>query len=152
MHTFDLSFFLELIALGFIIACLELCFQYFMCKNMIFYPYAVLLSWTAFQNQTLNHLTRPLGRCRYCNAVWIAFYVYQYIYGTNIMVLFLFAIAFFFIWILSSTLFKGINPSDYVDKKNNRSYTESTSWQAMLKSYVILLNFYALVYLLPLIL
>lgn len=144
-------FYTELIFVGFFIAGLELAFQYFMMQNMILYPYAVLLSRISRINEPLRHLMRPLGRCRYCNATWVAIYAYFILYGYNIKVLFLISIVFLWLKILSElNPFKNIDGVK-VDEIEQVTFGGETPWQSMMISYLILGSFYALIYLSPII-
>lgn len=150
-----LELFLQLIVIAFFVACLEMAFQYFMHPNMILYPYAVLLSWIAQKGEIWRHLMRPLGRCRYCNGIWISFYVFKALFPyliiqKFIVVLLVFGLTAFFIRILSTYLFPEIDPAGKVDEARQVVFAHAnTPYQAMLKSYAILGSFYALVFGLP---
>lgn len=151
------------VVLTFFIACLELMFQYFMQPNMILYPYSVLLSKIASKGEVWRHLMRPLGRCRFCNAIWITFYAYQHFYKLDLTVLLAFGLTTLFVQLLTKYVFKDVDPATKTDDERGVSYVidviydengkkteiiKNTPWQSMLISYLILGAFYAIVYLL----
>jgi hypothetical protein len=146
METFAITFFFEVLALAFMVACLEMTFQMFMQKNMILYPWAVLLANIAKHNEVLRHLMRPMGRCRYCNSIWISFYVYVYFFGYNISVLLMFGLTTLFVKLLSDYVFKDVDANTGVDERYKIVYKQDTPWLAMMKSYGVLGAFYSTVY------
>lgn len=146
METTTLIFYASLIFIGFFVASLELAFQYFMMPNMILYPWAVLLSKISRINEPLRHLMRPMGRCRYCNATWIAMYAYFFLFGHDLSVLFLIGTTFFWLKVLSELKPFAEIDGTKVDEVRGITYATATPWQAMLKSYVILGAFYAFMY------
>jgi hypothetical protein len=149
--------FATIVVLSFFVACLEMTFQYFMQPNMILFPYSVLLAKIASKGEVWRHLMRPLGRCRYCNAIWITFYSYKYLLHLDILVLLAFGVTTLFITVLSKYVFADIDSASPADKLIGADYTIydenaekvvtiNTPYQAMLYSYVILGAFYAIVY------
>lgn len=153
METFTMTFFFQILALAFLVACLEMTFQMFMQKNMILFPWAVLLANIAKHNEVLRHLMRPLGRCRYCNAVWIAFYVFVYFYGYHISVVLMLGLVTLFVQLLSDYVFTKVDAVSEVDADYQIVYKQSTPWLAMIKSYGVLGAFYSMVYIvIPLVL
>jgi hypothetical protein len=100
---------------------------------------------------------RPLGRCRFCNAIWITFYAYEILYGLNIYVLFAFGATTFWVEVLSKYVFPDVASAERTDKELGIDHTEwddesmtmvmkNTPWQAMLWSYLILGVFYFTIY------
>ncbi len=146
METFTITFFFEVLALAFLVACLEMTFQMFMQKNMILYPWAVLLANIAKRNEVLRHLMRPMGRCRYCNSIWISFYVFVYFYEYHISVLLMFGLTTLFVKLLSDYVFKDVDAVTGVDEQYKIVYKQDTPWLAMMKSYGVLCAFYSVVY------
>jgi hypothetical protein len=133
--------------IGITTALIGMMFQYFMETNMILYPWAVFLSWLAEKNEVLRHLTRPFGRCRFCNSIWICAYAYMYIIGLNPLILFAFAFNFIGVWFLSNYVFKATDPTSAVDKIRKVQFKhEYTPWQAMLKTYAIIGFGYSIIY------
>ena len=146
METLTFTFIGQLFFLAFAIACLEMMFQYFMSKNMILYPWAVLLAKISHSNGVLRHLMRPMGRCRYCNAIWIAFYVFVYFFGYSITVLLLFGLVTLFVRLLSTYVFADVDSVTPVDEFYGYKYPADTTWQQMMKGYAILGTFYLFMY------
>jgi hypothetical protein len=146
-----LIFYASLIFIGLFVAGLELAFQWFLMPNMIMYPYAVFLSNLSKKNEIWRHLTRPLGRCRYCNATWIAIYTFFILYGHDIRVLFLIGTTFIWLKIFSAMPAFADIDGNKVDDVRGVTYATATPWQAMMKSYAVLGSFYALVYLIPIV-
>lgn len=136
-----------LILIGFLVACLELTFQMYMQPNMILYPYGVLLMKLSQKGEVMRHLMRPLGRCRYCNATWIAFYVYVYFYGYDLSVLLLVGITTLFVKILSDhSPFKDVDANGKIEALYGVAITGNTPPGSMLWAYLILAIFYANIY------
>jgi hypothetical protein len=146
METLTFQFFGQLVVLAFLVACLEMAFQYFMMPNMILYPYAVLLAHFARKNGAFRHLARPLGRCKYCNSIWIGFYVFYYFFGYSITVLLLFGLIFLFVRLLSDYVFQNVD-GIMVDSVYGFEYPKDSTWQDMMKAYVVLGIFYTFMYL-----
>ena len=147
--------FLTIIVFSMFVGLLEMMFQYFLQPNMILYPYSVLLSKLSSKSEVLRHLMRPLGR--FCNAIWITFYSYNYIFGFDIYVLFAFGMTTFWVEVLGKYVFKEVDSAGKTDAEEGVSYMEwdeesmsmkmrNTPWQSMLWSYLILASFYAVIY------
>jgi hypothetical protein len=135
--------------LGFFSAGLGMVFQSFMQPNMIFYPWAVFLMKLSRINEVWRHITRPLGRCRYCNGTWISIYIYQYFFKTfDIQILLIIVPTWFWLKIFSDYMFPDIDANGKVEAiyKINVSELPPTPVVPMLKSYVILGSFYSMVY------
>jgi hypothetical protein len=146
METLTFTFCGQLIFLAFFVACLEMTFQYFMQPNMILYPWAVLIAKISHWHPIARHLMRPMGRCRYCNGIWISFYVFVFFFGYSITVLLMFGLVTLFIKLLSDYVFvKEFNPLA-VDEKFNFTYAQDNTWQEMMKGYAILGAFYLFMY------
>ena len=160
-----ITFLFELMLLGLAVACLEMAFQMFMRPNAILYPYALLLLRLSMKNEVLRHIARPLGRCRYCNATWIAFYVYVYFYGYELPVLLMIGFTFLFLRLLDTKVLRNIDPNDEVEKEyiasfvteseydfdiNGNIYLHAVSGNTpaipMLWAYLILGLFYSIIY------
>lgn len=166
------TIFAILALLSLAVASLEMTFQYYMQPNMILYPYSVLLSWISAKGEVWRHLMRPLGRCRYCNGVWIFIYSYTYLtryelipklqfIPTIIVVLLGIGLLSVLITILGKYVFPDVDAAGKTDEERKVSYMielrdeetllpkmvmKNTPWQAMLKSYVLLGIFYSTVY------
>jgi hypothetical protein len=149
--NFVLSILLMSFSLGFFVAGLGMVFQWFMMPNMIFYPWAVLLMKASRINEVWRHITRPLGRCRYCNSTWIAIYVYKnkYIFGSlDVKVLFVIAATWFWLKIFTDYVFKDVDPNGKVEALFgfDSSILPPTPVIPMLKTYLILGTFYFMIY------
>lgn len=163
METIKFVFELMLLAMG--VASLELAFQMFMRPNGILYPYSHLLLRLALKNEVLRHITRPLGRCRYCNATWIAFYVYVYFYGYELPVLLMVGFTYVTLYVLSETFFRNVDPNAEVEAEYISMYAYSDEYEydingkpsligitgntpviPMLWAYLILGLFYSIIY------
>ena len=163
METIKFVFELMLLAIG--VASLELAFQMFMRPNGILYPYSHLLLRLALKNEVLRHITRLLGRCRYGNAIWIAFYVYVYFYGYELPVLLMVGFTYVILYILSETFFKDVDPNAEVEAEYMYTYADSDEYEygltgkpylinisgttsviPMLWAYLILGLFYSIIY------
>lgn len=133
--------------IGVITGIIEMMFQYFMQRNMILYPWAILLAKIASINEPLRHLMRPFGRCRFCNSIWICMYTYIYIIGFNPLILFAFAFNFMTVWLLTKYVFPLVEPSEDADEDLQIEHKyQYTPWQAMLKTYAIMGVGYAIIY------
>lgn len=148
---FNLFYYFAIVAiLGLFVAALELAYQCFMEPNMFFYPWAVLLHKLARKNQILAHLTRVLGRCRYCNATWVGIYAYLYLgFDLDLKILFVIASVFFFLKILTAwSIFDDIAPNRKVaeiyDKKEVKM--PPTPPIPMLWAYLIMGIIYSIIY------
>ena len=138
---------LILFLIGTITAIIGMMFQYFMQPNMILYPWAVLLAKIASKGEVWRHLMRPLGRCRFCNSIWICMYTYLYFIPLSPIILFAFAFNFMGVWALSKYVFPAVEPSTEVDKISKiRFEQEHTPWQAMMKTYAIMGFGYLIMY------
>ena len=133
--------------LGITTGVIGMMFQYFMMPNMILFPYAILLSKIASKGEIWRHLMRPLGRCRYCNSIWICMYAYIYIIGFNPLILFAFAFNFLTVYAFSNYIMPNLDPSAEADKTTKVVFGyKNTPWQAMLKTYAIMGFGYAIIY------
>lgn len=139
------------------IGTLEMMFQMYMQPNMILYPWSVLLAKISSKGETWRHLMRPLGRCRFCNAIWITFYAYWIVFGFDLpMMLLAFGLVTTSVELLGKYIFPTVDASGRTDAELGYSYMhfdadgnyvmKNTPWQNMLKSYVILGAFYFTVY------
>lgn len=142
----NLELIITIVSLSILTACLAMTYQIFMLPNMIFYPVAVGLGHLANINQMWNHISRPLGRCRYCNAIWIGSFAFSYKFGHTIFLLLFFGMIPIFVFLLSKYVFPKVDPNKKVDKKYGFSYTSRTPWPDMLKSYVIIGSFYLVIF------
>jgi hypothetical protein len=150
---------LLVLLIGFMAACLGMCFQRFMEKNMIFFPWAVFIAWLSMKGEVWRHLTRPLGRCRYCNSTYIALYgfyllVYPYMDlpdKMKILCMFLsVGITFFFIKIFTDYLFPDIDPNGdaekYLELVSKIEKMKPTPVRPMLWSYLVIASVYGFFY------
>jgi hypothetical protein len=142
-------YFTLVLIIGFFAAMLELAFQAFMQPNMVFYPWAVFLMKLSQKHEILRHLTRILGRCRYCNGTWIGIYAYLYFFPFDLRILFVIGITFMFIRLYTQYLFTDIDANGKVEALFGWSSDdlEPTPVKPMLQTYVIMGCFYSTVYL-----
>lgn len=134
-------------------ALIEMMFQYFMQPNMILYPWAVLLSKIASKGEHWRHIMRPLGRCRYCNSVWITMYSFLYIFHsafvlqTILWLLVALGINFFSLHMLTNHIIPHIEPNERVDQILKIEFKHPfTPHMSMLKAYGIMGIGYAIIY------
>ena len=144
----DYTIIFQILILSVLVACLEMTFQMFMQPNMILYPYSVLLSAIARKGEVWRHLMRPLGRCRYCNAIWIMIYAYKYFFGFDVIILLAFGLTTLFVKLLTSYIFPDVDAASKTDEARGISYIIDTPHGAMLLSYIILGGFYVVTFLL----
>lgn len=87
---------IEFIFYAFLAACLELAFQEYMQKEMIFYFYKKILL------KINKYIAKPLGLCIFCNGFWVAFFIYILHFKTiNLDIILFCALNYFFLKILS---------------------------------------------------
>ena len=134
------------IFLGIITATIEMMFQYFMLENMILFPYGILLAKIASKGEIWRHLMRPLGRCRYCNGIWITIYTYLFFFEFSPIILIAMATNFISIWLYSNFVFQDVDAASVADHHIKVKYQYPTPWPAMLKSYIILGIAYSIIY------
>lgn len=148
--------FFGVITIIFIIAIISslmgMMFQKFMEPNMIAFPWAVLLFKIAKKGEIWRHLMRPLGRCRYCNSIWIMMFIFKYIFGLHIFIFLSMGLTFGLVYFWDTYVMKDIDPNGKVEKIYNYEWEiKFTPWQAMMKSYIILICPYVIVYIAPVI-
>ena len=133
--------------LSFMTACVAMMFQYFMMPNMIAFPWAVLLMRISQKGEIWRHLMRPLGRCRFCNGIWITMYAYMYFRKLEAIMVLAMGLNFFFIWILSRYVIMEVDPNERVEEIFKVEWkVKHTPYQAMLKSYAIIGAGYIIMY------
>ncbi len=142
-----LLFFFQVLIIGIFAACLEMAFQMFMQPNMFLYPWSVFIMNLAHRNEVWRHLTRVLGRCRYCNGTWVGIYIYLYFFPFDLRVLLVIGITFLLIRILTD-LFTDIDPVGKTEALYNYDSDSlaPTPIKPMLQTYVIMGAFYSIVY------
>ena len=122
-------------------------FQWFQQPNMIFWPWAILLSKISSKGEMWRHLMRPLGRCRYCNGIWITMYAFIYIFGFNLLILLAMAMNYMSIYLLSTYVITNLDPAAQADKHLKIQFEHAnTPWQDMLKTYAIMGAGYSIIY------
>jgi len=102
---YNLPYVLEFVFLAFLIACLEVQFQEYMGKNMIFdWWYKIIYKMSNSKNLFVKKISFPLGMCKFCNGFWLSalFYVVYYYHTIDIFHLILFtSLNFIFILFLA---------------------------------------------------
>jgi hypothetical protein len=93
---------LEFTFLSFITACLELSFDEYMGKDMIFVKYKMFLQRLYQKKGLYRKLSMILGMCPFCNGLWVAviFYVLYY-KEISLLILLFTGLNYFWIKLLS---------------------------------------------------
>jgi hypothetical protein len=103
MQDFFSGFYIfEFVFLALCVAALEIQFQEYMGRNMIFDWWRTIVHKMSESNKFLiRKMSYPLGMCRYCNGFWLSviFYVVYYYDGFDIFQMLLFT-SVNFIWIV----------------------------------------------------
>ncbi|MDD5013567.1 MAG: hypothetical protein PHW73_00510 [Atribacterota bacterium] len=81
---------IDFILIAFMAACLEMAYQEYMKKNMIFQKWGLILRRLFDDGGMERNLSMVLGYCPYCNGFWVAVITYFTCFNRMDLFLFLF--------------------------------------------------------------